>query len=231
MQWLNNIFKQKKSPYPLIISFLALRKIVGILGVSLPVILVLGVYIVGGCTNIQESISHYYYTTMRDVYVGVLFAIAIFLISYRGYTPKDNIATTLAGIFVICAALFPTTQNQDTACTVYYLDHCNIRVYIHYGSAVLLFTTLAYISFFLFTKGEKHKRKRKILRNKIFRACGIILMLTVASIALIRTIPSIESALTPYNAIFWIEWIGLIAFGVSWMIKGKLLFKDFVENS
>ncbi len=215
----------------MIISFLSLRIIVGLLGVYLPAILVLGAYIVGGCTQIQESISHYYYTTMRDVFVGILFAIAIFLISYRGYQPKDNIATTLAGIFAICVALFPTTQNQDPACTVYYIDHHTARVYIHYISAVLLFTTLAYISFFLFTRGTKQKRKRKILRNKIFRTCGIVLIVSVILIILIRTIPSLEKSLIKYNAIFWIEWLGLIAFGVSWMIKGNLLFRDFVKNS
>jgi len=231
MKWLYRVFKKRKNPYPLIISFLILRRTVGILGVSLPAILILGAYIVGGCTQIQESISHYYYTTMRDVLVGILFSIAIFLISYRGYEPKDNIATTLAGIFAICVALFPTTQNQDPACTVYYIDPCTIRIYIHYGSAVLLFTTLAYISFFLFTRGPKSKNKRKLLRNKIFRTSGIVLMLVVVLIALIRTVPTLESSLNRYNAIFWIEWVGLIAFGVSWMIKGKLLFKDYVENS
>ncbi len=230
MKWLYKVFKKRKDPYPLIISFFTLRRIVGILGVSLPAILIIGAYIVGGCTNIQDSISHYYYTAMRDVFVGILSAIAIFLISYRGYQPKDNIATTLAGIFAICVAFFPTTQNQDTVCTVYYIDHSSLRIYIHYGSAVLLFTTLAYISFFLFTRGPKRKRKRKILRNKVFRTCGVILILSVILITLIRIIPSLENSLGRYNAVFWIEWIGLIAFGVSWMVKGNLLFKDYVNN-
>lgn len=228
MSWFLGIFKQKKSPYPIIISFLTLRRIVGILGISLPILLILGSFTIGGCSQVQESISHYYYTIMRDVYVGVLFAIAIFLISYRGYNPVDNITTTLAGIFAICVALFPTTQNQDHTCAVYYIDHCDIRVYIHYGSAVLLFLTLAVISFFLFSRGAKSKRKK--IRNYIYRTCGILLMLSVVLISLIRTIPAIENALTQYKPVFWIEWLGLTAFGISWLIKGETLFKDHVSK-
>lgn len=39
------------------------------------------------------------YTGMRDVFVGALCAIAVFLRSYRGYDRRDHIAGNLACVF------------------------------------------------------------------------------------------------------------------------------------
>jgi hypothetical protein len=65
----------------LVISELTLRKAIGLLGVPLPVILALGCWLRGGCTTFESSISAYYGTDMRDVFVGVLLAIALFMFS------------------------------------------------------------------------------------------------------------------------------------------------------
>ena len=37
-----------------------------------------------------ESISSYYHSVMRDIFVGSLCAVGTFLISYRGYDKRDN---------------------------------------------------------------------------------------------------------------------------------------------
>ena len=57
------------------------------------------------CTELQRSISEYYVTAMRDVLVGVLFAIAWFLFSYRGYESKDDIAGDLACGVIMLACI------------------------------------------------------------------------------------------------------------------------------
>src|SRR5262252_370496 len=90
----------------LVISYLALRQAVGIIGTSLPFVLVLGKFILEG-PGIQPSISDYYYTVMRNVLVGSLCAIGVFLMSYRGYERKDDIAGDLACVFAIGVAIFP----------------------------------------------------------------------------------------------------------------------------
>ena len=221
---------RRTNPYPLIISFLNLRRTVGVLSISMPAVLIIGAYFVGGCSSIQDSISHYYYTIMRDLYVGTICAVSLFLISYRGYDKNDSIFTSLAGIFLLGVAFLPTTQNPDASCTVLHLEPNKLRVYIHYASAVLFFGTLAYISVFLFTKGTQQKGTRKRLRNKIYRGCGVTLILVIIIIVMVRTVPFLENNLGHLKPVFWAEWIGLFAFGMAWLIKGELFFNDVVEK-
>ena len=66
-------------------SYLALRKAVGWIGILLPFALMLGGFLIFKEEIIQESISHYYYTGMRDVFVGALCAVALFMFFYSGY--------------------------------------------------------------------------------------------------------------------------------------------------
>jgi len=60
-------------------SYLALRKAVGWIAILLPFTLMLGVFLIFKGEIIQESISHYYHTDMRNVFVGAICAIALFL--------------------------------------------------------------------------------------------------------------------------------------------------------
>src|SRR5689334_5098109 len=87
----------RNSPDPLLISYLTLRKIVGLLGVFLPAVLAVGNMLMRGGWYMQPSISDYYYTEMRDVFVGMLCAVALFLLSYKGYDSRDRNASLFAG--------------------------------------------------------------------------------------------------------------------------------------
>jgi len=80
------------SQQTLLISYLSLREAVGILGFSLPIVLVLGNLLIFHSKAIEDSISNYYYTGMRGVFVGTLWAIGVFLVSYRGYERRDAVA-------------------------------------------------------------------------------------------------------------------------------------------
>ena len=93
MQQNNENANESKST--LVISYLILRKTLGILGLSFPFILAIGACILGGY-GIQSSVSSYYYTNMRDIFAGILFAIGLFLFSYRGYDLRDDLVGDLA---------------------------------------------------------------------------------------------------------------------------------------
>jgi hypothetical protein len=97
----------------LVLSYLGLRKAVGMIGIGLPVVLVLGKVLFDGA-GIEPSISNYYYTVMRDVLVGSLCAIGVFLVSYRGYAFVDNIAGKLVTICAIGVALCPVKIENET---------------------------------------------------------------------------------------------------------------------
>ena len=67
----------------LVLSYLAVRQCLGLLGLSLPVSLYLYARVFGGA--MQPSISEFYYTSMGDWLVGTLCAIGVFLFAYKGY--------------------------------------------------------------------------------------------------------------------------------------------------
>lgn len=216
----------EKKPNPLVLSYLTLRRLIGILGIILPALLVTGTCTLGHCHHIQDSISHYYYTMMGDVYVGTLCAVAIFLMSYRGYEKIDDIAATLAGCFALGSALFATSNNPDAECTIRTLPDLPWRIAVHYIASALFLLTLSFISIFLFTKTSGFKSRRKKIRNTIYVVCGIIMFAAILMIFLVKVVPGLNNHLAPFHPVFWFEWLALLAFGTSWLIKGEFLLTD-----
>lgn len=216
---------EKTTNNRLVISFLTIRKAIGFIGIFLPVALLAATFLIGHCTQIQDSISHYYFTAGGDIFVGALCAVALFLIAYKGYDRTDHICTSIAGIAAILVALFPTTQNNDVACSVVQLADSPARVWVHYGAAGVFFLTLSFISFFLFTKSRGAKTPEKVSRNRIYRSCAVIMVICIV-LVFIATRESIAGEADAINAVFWLEWIALLAFGTSWLVKGELLLSD-----
>jgi hypothetical protein len=212
--------KHKRYDESLVFSYLELRKTLGILGTSLPFILFLGGRLIFH-TGLQGSVSAYYYTGMRDVLVGMLFAMGFFLLSYRGYERADDIAGDLGFVFALGVALFPTKPPGTSG--------FNIIGAIHMAFTVLFFTTLIYFSLFLFTKTdpEKPPTQRKLQRNKVYRICGITMSTCVLFIAVYVFFPQKLAALfKPYKPVFWLEATAILAFGFSWLVKGETLLRD-----
>ncbi len=198
-----------------VISYLILRTLIGAIGILLPVFLVTGCFIYGGCSEIQNSISAYYHTGVRDVFVGVLFVLGFFLLSYRGYERTDNIGANLGFIFALGVALCPTQSPYPVVQTM------------HFVFAGLLFSVFIYFSLVLFRKGvsKGERTGQKDTRNRIYLICGIIMILCIGFIGLSVLLLSDEQQLI-YKPVFWFETLALWAFGFSWLTKGQLLWKD-----
>ena len=213
----------------------SLRKLIGILGMLLPVMLYLFSYAFIDISAPLESISHYYYTRANPIFVVILSCIGIFLIMYSGRECIDFYVSSLAGIFALGVVFFPTT-NLASACrapdklyAVTYLPPNPTREMIHYLAAALFFIFLAYISIQLFTRSNKipsERSKAKKIRNKIYRICGatILVCLIVIAAGFSGLIP--PEIYKTYKFTFWFETIAIEAFGFSWLIKGQFLFKD-----
>ena len=99
--------KQEMGKPPEVISYYTMRRAIGILGITLPLILVAGSSLFGGCDEVQYSISTYYHTNMRNIFVGYNCAVALFLFAYRGHDWRDNLAGYLGCIFVLGVAFIP----------------------------------------------------------------------------------------------------------------------------
>lgn len=211
--------ERSTSQNELVISYLLLRKIIGILGIAFPFVLALGGMILFG-TALGESISYYYHTGMGDVFVGTLCVIGFFLLSYRGYTPADNTAGNLACIFAVCVALFPTHETPE--------DH-GIIGYLHLLFAALFFCTLIYFSLVLFRKTNPNAEmtQRKKMRNRVYTLCGYTMAACIALIAIYKVLPgSVTSVLEVLRPVFVLEALAILAFGLSWWTKGEGLLGD-----
>ena len=195
-----------------IISFLTLRRIIGAIGILLPITLMVGDFIFSDSLLIQSSISNYYSTPMRNVLVGFLFVLGFFLLSYKGYEPIDNITGTLGFFFSLGVALFPCNHALG------------IVRGVHFASAALLFCVFIVFSLFLFTKSDKQKErtKGKKQRNLVYIVCGIIMIVSLLAIALLVFILPKEQ-IDSSTLIFWLETTTLWSFGVSWLVKGRFL--------
>lgn len=218
---------RERSETPELISFMVLRRSIGWLGFLLPFVLILGSFLFGKCYQIQPSISHYYFTNMREVFVGILCAVGLFLFSYRGYSRLDGISANLAGLFSLGIALFPTSKiEQPCQADVVSFMQWEANECIHFSCAALFFLTLAYMSLFLFTKSrykweDQTPEKRK--RNTIYKLCGYMMVFSIMMIAMSKPV---FRAGDDSLVVFWFETLALLAFGISWLIKGEAIFRD-----
>jgi|SRR5687767_11577810 len=216
----------------LIISYLTLRKAVGILGIILPFLLMAGFKIFNPHCSFPPSISHFYYTDMGNWFVGTLCAVSLFLFCYNGHDKADLIAAKLAAVFALLTAMFPTDFDAFTPadlCSRIRREGPNmVSNLVHYISASLLFAMFAFFSLIQFTKTNKRgpvgEQKQK--RNTVYKICGWVIVLSITGIALISFVDDWYEKLKEYKPTFVLETIALIAFGFSWLVKGETLFKD-----
>ena len=204
----------------LVVSYLVLRRAIGIIGTALPFVLVIGKRLLAG-PGLPPSMSAYYYTNMRDVFVGSLCAIGVFLLSYRGYERTDDLAGDLACAFAIGVALFPTRPESS-------VTHRDAVVgAVHYAFAAALFFTFAFFSLHLFRKTDRptSMTRRKRHRNLVYTVCGYTILLCIALLG-VNALFLGGTAVERLDPVFWLEGLAVVSFGVSWLTKGESLLRD-----
>jgi hypothetical protein len=227
---MSNNLHHKQNPQ--IISYLTLRKTVGILAIIFPVIIIGGSLISGKCHEILGNLSTYYHTGMRNYFVGILCAIALFLFAYNGYDRRDAIAGDIACILALLVAFFPTSVKEPLPPCILSAYENKISSSIHFFSAGGFFLILAYFSIFLFTKKEPKPTKMKLKRNKLYRICGYVILVCILVMAVLFMLDNFYhgEVLKRYNPTIWFETLALWAFGISWLVKGNVLMKDKRET-
>ncbi len=195
------------------------RRLIGVLGFFLPALLyvVAGVRPTDGLTHgvLLPSVSAYYYTGAVGIFVGVLFALSLFLLTYPGYEGvlADRLAGWVGGTAALGVALFPTTAPAGLSAPSWW--HPWVRT-VHYVSAVVLFVSFILFAVWLFRKSNIPLRRDrppdKRWRDDICLACGI---------AMIAAVLWAGSSMITGRPIFWPETIAIVAFAVSWLVKGE----------
>ena len=208
-----------------ILSYLMLRKLIGILGMLLPFTCLLGGSVLRNAP-VMDSISAYYHSNMRDVLVGLLVGVSLFLMTYKGYERRDMLVAVASGIAGLGIAIFPCASRVDPPSAVgIFLLTPPLNGYLHYGSSAIFFILLGINSFFLFTLGNKESwTKSKSIRNGIYRGCGIAIFVSLLTLLILTIILGDELIATAWTFVF--ETIMLLAFGISWLVKGESFFTD-----
>jgi hypothetical protein len=165
-----------------------------------------------------DSVSAYYYSGAVAVFVGVLAALAVFLLTYRGYQNErrrwDRIAGMVAGLAALGVAFFPTKAPSYFTAPTWWSPYMYMA---HNLSAAALFSSFAFFSLFLFPKKDPKMGvvpADKQRRNVVYIACGVVMVICMARIVF----------KAQGEPIFWEEAAALSAFAVSWLTKGRALW-------
>ena len=133
----------------------------------------------------------------------------------------------MAGILALGVAFFPTNETSADKCAIIHLPLNELRNNLHNILSAALFLILSAISLFLFTKSKGVViTKQKIRRNRIYRICGVIMLVCIVVLALYANVRDSLPWLKQYKPVFWLEYLALLAFGVSWLVKGGLFLMD-----
>jgi len=215
---------REKAPVPVVMSYLLMRVFIGVLAVLLPFVLILVNWAIGH--GFEPSMSGYYYTPMRNCFVGVLCAIGVFLVTYDGYDLADRTVTDAAGLCTVCVAFFPTTPgSRPTARQVVIGD-------FHLTFACTAFVLLAVMAFrfakreptppglawwprvkyaFGFTGPGDSRAPR--LERYCYRVSGVVILVCIILIDPLSTVAA--------HSLLVLETIMLVFFGLSWFVKGR----------
>lgn len=210
-----------------VISYLTLRQMIGWIGLLMPITVRLGAFIFEGIYS-TDSISAYYYTGMRDVFVSTLVLVGILLTCYRTPAWGDNVLAIVAGISAIGIGLFPMDPTFATEILQKYPEMGEAKCYInrgllgfHFLFVGTFFALSFYLVFFRFGAfTPQQPTKQKIIRNKVYKVCGAVMLLAFIAIGLLAFANKGAS-------IFWPETFAVLAFAVAWLVKGQtLILKD-----
>ena len=225
-----------------------LRQTVGWIGTLLPVVLLIGNTISSTAPR-PDSMSGYYYTDMRNIFVGTLCALGVFLAAYEGYDDVDRWITNVAGFGAIDVALCPAKPavcvGGAGACPASSVTRLSASQQVA-GDIQLVLAAVTFIALGLmavrFAKGgmtppghgirgqiryglgfgkpsEGCQPQQYTEDNVVYRVSGVTIMFCVILAALTNLLPASVNAHWPL--LFIIEAVAVFAFGVSWFVKGR----------
>lgn len=230
---------RQKAMNDLVVPYRSVRRSIGALGLFLPVALT--VYGLFSADGILDSMSAYFYSPMREVFVGTLCALAVFLWTYEGYRANpgewlsDRSAARAASLGAAGIALLPTSpdpvfeaaaapvvESEPVTCT---LMQCllgeGVASTLHFLAAGLFFGSMAVFCLFLFTRGDDSDPEKRAA-NRIYRLCGWVIVIALVLIAILQ-FTGLRQVLGAIRPVFWLEVFASIAIATSWMIKGDTL--------
>ena len=194
-------------------SYFRLRRGLAAISLALPVVLWLGT----GCHPPPGSISAYYWFapghagppgTMRDVFVGLLWAAGSFLVFYRGYSAAENWTLNLAGAAAVTIAVSPMDWPAGAA--------WSLHGRLHYAAACVFFLAIAYVclarsadTLTLLPAAEQRGFRR------LYHLLGTLMIAAPVAVVVVGRI-------VPNSLVLWgVEVTGIYVFATFWLVKSR----------
>jgi len=211
----------------IITTYGVLRRGIGYLAIVLPVILAVGGFVLYKLP-FQDSISAYYHAflptaqppglfdvagngVMRNWFVGILWAVGVFLVLYRGYGRRENIALNVAGVLLIIVAMFPMGWICGATCS---------QISIHGTAAILFFLAIGYVC--IFRSGDTlpliEDLDTRAFYRRWYRIIGWVMWVFPLVVAVLEFFQ-----LRPFGTrtVFFIEVAGIWTFAAYWLLKSR----------
>jgi hypothetical protein len=196
-------------------SFLLLRKVIGWIGTLLPVVLVAGEAIVSSAP-LPISLSDYYYTPMRNIMVGSLCVLGVFLLVYDVGVRLDHWVTNAAGLGVLGVALLPGSPE------VAHLTTTEEVV----GNLHVVFASIAFLAFsvttwrFVRADSDGPDGTAPSAGSCVFyRACSLVMLafIILSGVAILTPVSFQDDT----KILFIFEALASMTFGLSFLVKGR----------
>ncbi len=222
-----------------------LRRVIGWLGLVLPISLVLTDSLMVGEFRVLSSISHYYYSAGSIFFTGTLILFGVLLGAYQGYpNPQssdqrairflsDRSLTAISSISAFMTMLIPTqcdgSGHDFSFCCEgvglvepFLLGRSgNEFSDFHFLAAALFLASLALICMSQFTRSASMEGK---FWRPVYQFLGwVVVGCLLALAALFFFIFPKDSPLIDSHGgiVFWLESVALWAFSIAWLIKGS----------
>jgi len=198
-------------------TYKTLRLGIAVIALAFPPLLGIGGYILAKLP-LDGSMSAYYHAgdslnpghgVMRNVFVGILFAIGTILFLYQGITRLEDYALNIAGVLALGIALFPMTWPVGSKGTPFSL---------HGICAVSFFVCIAYVCIFrasdTLTLIHDHATRERYRRS--YKLLGVAMVTSPAIAFILTSVLQLNTSLT-----FFVEAVGVYVFAAYWLLKSR----------
>jgi hypothetical protein len=219
------------------ISDHALQQTVGWIAFAMPLFVRAVAFLHDGIWT-TNSISAYYYTSLRDVFVGALVVGGAVLAFFPSPHKLDRWLSRIAGVAAVGIALFPMSIEEGVIDWVGATTPAARKAYVqalehgphgplhyHYAFVVVFFAIVFYLVTFRFkanTPADPTERKRK--RNKVYAVCGYLMAAAFLWMAVLWF--QARNDQNKMGSIFYPETLAVMAFAAAWLVKGQVVLKD-----
>lgn len=169
--------------------------------------------------TIIHSISESYYYPARDWFVGLLFVEAALILSFSGINKLERILTIVACILAATVAVAPCDCGRGPA----------TLSFLHFPAAAGLFVILGYFCW-RFRKTARSKIKEYPEagnRAHVYTVC-LVGMAGSLTMGIVYAIAGNAIDARFPNYVFWLEALGLVSFGISWLAASRTI--PFITN-